>query len=105
VRQKAGPLLDKLIQSNNLRFRYIISKPRIIIFVVAWLPVFFYMPRLLIYNTEAAENGSSTKGHWREQFSIMIRRLLVCHRLAGSHSHPGTGVTEWTLMGSLPTGC
>ena len=46
-----------------------------IIFVVTWFAGMFYMPRLFIYNTEAAENQEPTKSVLRTQFSIMMRRL------------------------------
>lgn len=46
-----------------------------IIFVVTWFAGMFYMPRLFIYNTEAAEKNELIKTALREQFSIMMKRL------------------------------
>lgn len=46
-----------------------------IIFVVTWFAGMFYMPRLFIYNTEAADKSDEVKLALREQFSIMMRRL------------------------------
>lgn len=46
-----------------------------IIFVVTWFAGLFYMPRLFIYNTEAAEKPEPARDALREQFSVMIRRL------------------------------
>ena len=45
-----------------------------IIFVVTWFAGLFYMPRLFIYNTEAADKPEATK-ILREQFAIMMKRL------------------------------
>ena len=46
-----------------------------IIFVVTWFAGIFYMPRLFIYNTEAAEKPAEIKAALREQFNIMMKRL------------------------------
>lgn len=46
-----------------------------IIFVVTWFAGLFYMPRLFIYNTEAAGKADVVKNALREQFSIMMKRL------------------------------
>jgi putative membrane protein len=46
-----------------------------IIFVVTWFAGMFYMPRLFIYNTEAAEKSEVVKTALREQFSMMMKRL------------------------------
>jgi len=46
-----------------------------IIFVVTWFAGMFYMPRLFIYNTEAAEKSEDVKTALREQFGMMMKRL------------------------------
>lgn len=46
-----------------------------IIFVVTWFAGMFYMPRLFIYNTEAADKNDEVKLALRHQFSIMMKRL------------------------------
>jgi len=74
-----------------------------IIFVVAWFAGLFYMPRLLIYNTEAAEKPEPVQKALREQFSVMIRRLWYAIAWPSAILTLVLGVTEWTLMGSLPT--
>jgi len=48
-----------------------------IIFIVTWFAGLFYMPRLLIYNTEAAEKPAAERDVLRKQFAIMIRRLWL----------------------------
>eukprot|EP01035_Chromulina_nebulosa_P042085 gene42085-56982_t len=46
-----------------------------IIFIVTWFAGLFYIPRLFIYNTEAAEKPEAAKAVLREQFAIMMKRL------------------------------
>lgn len=46
-----------------------------IIFIVTWFAGMFYMPRLFIYNTEAAEKSPEVRDAFREQFTIMLKRL------------------------------
>ena len=46
-----------------------------IIFIVTWFAGIFYMPRLFIYNTEAADKPAEVKAALREQFTIMMKRL------------------------------
>ncbi|MBL7713784.1 MAG: CopD family protein [Chitinophagaceae bacterium] len=46
-----------------------------IIFIVTWFAGLFYMPRLFIYNTEAAEQPEAVRDALRGQFTLMMRRL------------------------------
>jgi putative membrane protein len=46
-----------------------------IIFIVTWFSGMFYIVRLFIYNTEAAEKTEPEKSILNRQFSIMIKRL------------------------------
>lgn len=46
-----------------------------IIFVVTWFSGMFYMPRLFIYNTEAAEKPDVVRHELHKQFNIMMKRL------------------------------
>jgi len=48
-----------------------------IIFIVTWFAGMFYIVRLFIYNTEAADKGEPEKSILQKQFSIMIRRLWM----------------------------
>jgi putative membrane protein len=48
-----------------------------IIFIVTWFSGMFYIVRLFIYNTEAAEKEGMEKEILQKQFSIMIRRLWM----------------------------
>lgn len=46
-----------------------------IIFVVTWFSGMFYMPRLFIYNTEAATKPEAISNALHEQFNTMMKRL------------------------------
>lgn len=46
-----------------------------IIFVITWFAGMFYMPRLFIYNTEAADREPAIASALREQFTLMMQRL------------------------------
>jgi protoporphyrinogen IX oxidase len=54
---------------------YVYIKSLHVIFVVAWFAALFYMPRLLIYHTEAALKTEAEKTILGDQFKIMQRRL------------------------------
>lgn len=54
---------------------YLYLKALHIIFVVTWFAGLFYMPRLFIYNTEAAEKPPEVQVALRHQFGIMLTRL------------------------------
>jgi len=46
-----------------------------IIFIATWFAGLFYIPRLFIYNTEAAEKEPQAREVLRAQFAIMMKRL------------------------------
>ena len=48
-----------------------------IIFIVTWFAGMFYIPRLFIYNTEAAEKPEPDKSILHKQFTKMIRNLWL----------------------------
>lgn len=54
---------------------YLYLKALHIIFIVTWFAGLFYMPRLLIYNTEAGSKPAEARDVLRSQFSIMMKRL------------------------------
>jgi len=56
---------------------YLYNKALHIIFIVTWFAGMFYIVRLFIYNTEAAEKGEPERSILQKQFSIMIRRLWL----------------------------
>ena len=57
------------------RGMYAYIKALHIIFIVTWFAGLFYMPRLFIYNTEAAEKDPAAREVLRSQFAVMMKRL------------------------------
>jgi len=83
---------------------YNISKPRHIISSLLVCRSFLYAGDYDLH-TESGRKPEAVQKALREQFSIHDQAIVVCHRLAGSHSHPVLGVTEWDADGSCPPGC
>jgi protoporphyrinogen IX oxidase len=54
---------------------YLYLKAIHIIFIVTWFAGLFYMPRLLVYNTEANTKPQEVKKILQEQFSMMMKKL------------------------------
>jgi protoporphyrinogen IX oxidase len=54
---------------------YLYVKSLHIIFIVTWFAGLFYMPRLLIYFVEAAEQPEPEKSILQKQYALMQRRL------------------------------
>ena len=82
---------------------YFYIKALHIIFVVAWFAGLFYMPRLLIYNTEAADKPEAIRDALRQQFGIMIKRLWYAITWPAAILTLVLGSTEWRLLNGLPT--
>ena len=82
---------------------YLYIKALHIIFIVTWFAGLFYMPRLFIYNTEAAVKSVVAKNVLREQFSIMMRRLWYGITWPSAVLTLILGVTTWNLLGITPT--
>jgi len=74
-----------------------------VIFIVAWFAGLFYMPRLLIYNTEAAEKPDAARDALRQQFAIMIKRLWYGITWPSAILTLILGCTQWRLLNALPT--
>jgi len=81
---------------------YFYIKALHIIFIVTWFAGLFYMPRLLIYNTEAAEKQEPVKSALHEQFAVMIKRLWYVITWPSAVLTLIFGGTTWWLMGNLP---
>ena len=73
-----------------------------IIFIVTWFAGLFYMPRLLIYNTEAAAKPGPVRAALHEQFTIMIKRLWWAITWPSAILTLVLGSTTWYLMGGFP---
>jgi putative membrane protein len=74
-----------------------------IIFIVTWFSGLFYMVRLFIYHTEAAEKPEPAKAILQEQFRMMIRRLWLGITWPSAILTLIFGPWMWILMGSIPT--
>ncbi|GAC1427092.1 MAG: CopD family protein [Chitinophagaceae bacterium] len=82
---------------------YLYIKALHIIFMVTWFAGLFYMPRLLIYNTEALEKDQVVIKALQQQFTLMIKRLWWVITWPSAILTLIFGCATWYLMGSLPT--
>lgn len=74
-----------------------------IIFIVTWFSGLFYMVRLFVYHTEAAEKPEPEKTILQQQFRGMIRRLWMGITWPSAILTLIFGPWMWILMDSLPT--
>jgi len=81
---------------------YLYVKALHIIFIVTWFAGMFYMPRLFIYNTEAAERSQPEKEILQKQFGIMMRRLWFGITWPSAILTLIFGPWMWYLLGSFP---
>jgi putative membrane protein len=81
---------------------YLYIKALHIIFIVTWFSGLFYIVRLFIYNTEAAEKGEPEKSILQKQFSIMIKRLWLGITWPSAILTLIFGPWMWSLLDSLP---
>lgn len=82
---------------------YLYVKALHIIFIVTWFSGMFYIVRLFIYNTEAAEKDEVEKRVLRTQFSIMIRRLWLGITWPSAVLTLVFGTWMWSLLGTTPS--
>lgn len=82
---------------------YFYIKALHIIFIVTWFSGMFYIVRLFIYNTEAAEKNDAERDILRRQFSIMIKRLWLGITWPSAILTLIFGVWMGFLYGSIPT--
>jgi putative membrane protein len=81
---------------------YLHIKALHIIFIVTWFAGMFYMPRLFIYNTEAAERPQPERNILQKQFRMMMRRLWLGITWPSAALTLIFGPWIWYLMGSFP---
>jgi len=81
---------------------YLYIKALHIIFIVTWFAGMFYMPRLFIYNTEAAEKSQPEKEILQMQFGVMMKRLWFGITWPSAILTLILGLWVWYLLGSLP---
>jgi putative membrane protein len=87
--------------NSFLMYNYI--KALHIIFIVTWFSGLFYMVRLFVYHTEAAEKPEPEKTILQQQFRGMIRRLWMGITWPSAILTLIFGPWMWILMDSLPT--
>jgi putative membrane protein len=73
-----------------------------IIFIVTWFSGMFYIVRLFIYSTEAAEKSGPEREILLKQFRIMSRRLWLGITWPSAILTLIFGPWIWILMGSTP---
>ena len=81
---------------------YLYIKALHIIFIVTWFSGMFYIVRLFIYNTEAAEKPSPEREILLAQFRIMIRRLWLGITWPSALLTLILGPWIWIMMGNTP---
>lgn len=81
---------------------YLYIKALHIIFIVTWFAGMFYMPRLFIYNREAAEKPQPEKNILQEQFGIMMKRLWFGITWPSAILTFVFGPWMWYLWGGFP---
>jgi putative membrane protein len=81
---------------------YLYIKALHIIFIVTWFSGMFYIVRLFIYNTEAAEKPSPEREILLAQFRIMIRRLWLGITWPSALLTLILGPWTWIMMGNTP---
>jgi putative membrane protein len=74
-----------------------------VIFVVTWFAGLFYMPRLFIYNTEAAEQPDpAVREALHGQFRLMQRRLWYGITWPSAVITLAMGLSTWYNYGATP---
>ncbi len=81
---------------------YLYIKALHIIFIVTWFSGMFYIVRLFIYNTEAAEKTGPEREILHAQFRIMIRRLWLGITWPSAILTLIFGPWMWIMLGSTP---
>lgn len=74
-----------------------------LIFIVTWFSGLFYMVRLFIYHTEAAERPEPARSVLQQQFRVMIRRLWLGITWPSAIMTLIFGPWMMILLGGVPT--
>jgi protoporphyrinogen IX oxidase len=82
---------------------YFYVKSLHIIFIVTWFSGLFYMVRLFVYHTEAAEKNEPERTILLQQFRVMIRRLWLGITWPSAILTLIFGSWMLLLMGYMPT--
>ncbi len=81
---------------------YLYLKAIHVIFVVTWFAGLFYLPRLLIYNTEALAKPAAEQLILQGQFAIMIKRLWYGITWPSAILTLILGCATWYKLAALP---
>ena len=81
---------------------YLYLKAFHIIFIVTWFAGMFYIVRLFIYNTEAAEKSEPERSILQKQFLVMIRRLWLGITWPSAVLTLILGPWMWWMLDSMP---
>ena len=81
---------------------YFYIKALHIIFIVTWFSGLFYIVRLFIYNTEAAEKEEPERSILHKQFTIMIKRLWLGITWPSAVLTLVFGPWVWMMLDALP---
>ena len=81
---------------------YLYIKALHIIFIVTWFAGLFYVVRLFIYNTEAAEKSEPERRILQAQFFIMIRRLWLGITWPSAILTAIFGPWMWVMLNATP---
>jgi putative membrane protein len=81
---------------------YFYIKALHIIFIVTWFSGLFYIVRLFIYNTEAAEKEEPERSILHKQFTVMIKRLWFGITWPSAVLTLIFGPWVWIMLDALP---
>ncbi|HEX5026959.1 MAG TPA: CopD family protein [Agriterribacter sp.] len=81
---------------------YFYIKALHIIFIVTWFSGMFYIVRLFIYNSEAAEKPEPERSILRKQYAIMIKKLWLVITWPSAVLTLIFGLWMLYMFGSLP---
>ena len=81
---------------------YLYLKALHIVFIVTWFAGMFYIVRLFIYNTEAAEKPEPERSILQKQFGIMIKRLWFGITWPSAVLTLIFGPWMWAMLDALP---
>lgn len=81
---------------------YLYIKALHIIFIVTWFAGMFYMPRLFIYNREAADRPHPEKDILQKNFGVMMKRLWFGITWPSAILTLILGPWVWYVMGGFP---
>jgi putative membrane protein len=82
---------------------YLYIKALHIVFIVTWFAGMFYIVRLFIYNTEAAEKEEPERGILQKQFTLMIKRLWLGITWPSAILTLIFGPWMWSQLHALPS--